>query len=71
MSKIGIVIGVKSAYSFVFVNLESTSEAVVWSGTVVNFRGDPLTGKLDNDSTELSICDVKVLSPSIGGDPRA
>jgi hypothetical protein len=73
MSKIGIVIGVSSAYStavFAVVDLDSPSELFACSGTVVNFRGDPvpLAGKFDKDSTELSIGDIVL--PSYDGDPR-
>lgn len=72
MSKIGIVMGVNSAYSLIFavaLDLGSMSDAVICSGTVVNFRGEPvvpLTGRFDNDSTELSMGDI-VDPPSIGG----
>ena len=64
--------GVNSANSFSFavaLDFGSMSSEVICSGTVVSFRGDPvvpLTGKFDNDSTELSMGDM-VDPPSMGG----
>jgi len=75
-SKMGMVMGVSSAYSVDLVAarlLGSLSEAVACSGTVVNFLGDPpvpLTGKLDKDSTELSMGDIVEPPSRGGGDPR-
>jgi hypothetical protein len=69
MSKIGIVMGVSSTYSFLEeVDLPSMSSDPDCSGTVVNFLGDPLPliVTFDNDSTELSMADRS--SPG-GGDP--
>jgi hypothetical protein len=74
MSKIGIVIGVRSAYSLDLPPVLCSESDGFISGTVVSFIGDefPLIamtgGKFDNDSTELSMGDRD--PPSIGGDPK-
>ena len=76
MSKIGMVIGVSSAYSVDLAVTDvfgSLSGVVICSGTVVSFRGDPpvpFTGRFDNDSTELSIGDIVEPTSMGGGDPR-
>lgn len=69
--------GVSSAYS---VDLGAAGvfgslfDAVICSGTIVNFLGDPpvpFTVRFDNDSTELSIGDIVEPFSTGGGDPRA
>jgi hypothetical protein len=77
MSKMGIVIGVSSAYSAVFdtvIDRGSISGAAMCSGKVVSRPGepDPFAVKLERLSTELSMFTVSVAIPvSGGGEPRA